>query len=106
MDTIRFEQIQFATEKNDAFVVAKERLQQITRLFTKNTLLQLLCMDEYMKNIELYVAIRDQANHSPRFLDELNDHFGVIEELQNDEKLGEIQERLKVVILEMNKKNK
>lgn len=99
---IRFEQIIYASENSDAFEVAKQRLQEINMVFIKDTLLQLLAMDMNLRGIELFVDIGDPANHSPRFLAELNSHFQEFEEMQNDPKFQDAHDKIKEAIIRTN----
>lgn len=99
---IRYEQLVYASENKEIFEVAKTRLQQCVRFFAKNTLAQLLCMDLNFRIMDALLDVNDPANHSPRFISEINALLEEFSEMQNNPELERISQAMRETVSKLN----
>lgn len=103
-EIIRFEQAVFLSKDStkEKAKIYEDRYYEVVRFFTKNTILQLLCSDLHYRSFDFIPAIRS-GDWSDFLFSELDKYFSEFEEMQNDPRLKELQEKMIEIIVKVNK---
>ena len=105
MSIIRFEQAVFKNENQDKAEIYKNRFQEIARVFTKNTLLQMLAFPTWEKCLDLSTPWAND-DYSKYLFEKTDELFKEFEELQLSDKLEQMKEVIGKAISKINESNK
>jgi hypothetical protein len=102
MSTIRFEQAVFINKEQDKIKLYEYKFNEVVRMFTKSTLMQLNGWDLWEKVLELSEPM-SKGDYSDYLFKKLDEVFSDFENLQNDKRFISLQKNISEMIEKCNK---